>query len=75
MFGEKVGNKENNRYLDKKESTINTVCTNCSNKIQPGSIYYLEKGKREHIHSLIARKFCSECYSRYGERKLIKGKE
>lgn len=69
-----MGNTEIERYLDKKESKINTVCTNCKNKINSGEIYYVEKGKKEHIHSLIARKFCSDCYSKFGERKLIKGK-
>lgn len=59
--------------LVKKQSKFPTVCTNCDSKIIPDEIYYLEEGVEEHIHSLIARKFCSNCYTKYGERILIKG--
>lgn len=59
--------------LVKKQSKFPTVCTNCDSKIAPDEIYYLEEGVEEHIHSLIARKFCSNCYTKYGERILIKG--
>jgi len=45
--------------LVKKQSKFPAVCTNCGSKIAPDEIYYLEEGVEEHIHSLIARKFCS----------------
>ena len=50
------------------------VCTYCNNTISPDVFSYIEEGVKEHIHSLIARKFCAECYSKYGEQKLLKGK-
>ncbi|UCF12284.1 MAG: hypothetical protein JSW06_09620 [Thermoplasmatales archaeon] len=60
-------------HLVKKQSKFPAVCTNCDSKIAPDKVYYLEEGVEEHIHSLIARKFCSNCYSKYGERILVKG--
>jgi hypothetical protein len=59
--------------LIKKQSKFPTVCTNCESKIAPDEVYYLEEGVEEHIHSLIARKFCSNCYKKYGERILVRG--
>jgi len=40
-----------------------------------GELYHLEKGVKEHLHSLLARKFCSDCYAKYGEITLLKGNE
>ena len=62
-------------HLVKKTSKSPKVCTNCNNKILPGEVYHLEEGVEEHLHSLIARQFCSECYAKYGERILISGKK
>jgi ribosomal protein L33 len=59
--------------LVKKQSKFPAVCTNCNSKIASDEIYYVEEGKKEHIHSLIARKFCKDCYAKYGERILIRG--
>ncbi|MFW6122456.1 MAG: hypothetical protein ACOC80_16365 [Petrotogales bacterium] len=59
--------------LIRKQSRLPTVCTYCDRKISPDEIYYLEKGVKEHIHSLIARKFCSDCYTKYGEKELLFG--
>ena len=61
-------------HLVKKQSTAPKVCTSCNNKISPGELYHLEKGVNEHLHSLIARKFCSTCYTKYGEQMLLRGK-
>lgn len=61
-------------HLVKKKSKFPNICTNCDKKIEPDQVYYLEKGIKEHIHSLIARKFCQNCYAKYGERILLKGK-
>ena len=56
-------------HLIKKVSKISRICTNCNNQISIDDIYHLEQGVSEHLHSLLARKFCSECYSKYGEKK------
>ena len=58
-------------HLVKKVTKFPKVCTNCNNKISVGNAYHLEEGVKEHLHSLIARQFCSDCYAKYGERKLL----
>ena len=73
-FGELMIENQIKIKLVKKQSKSPAVCTNCDSKIEPDQVFYLEKGENEHIHSLIARKFCADCYSKYGERILLKGK-
>ena len=57
--------------LIKKVAKFPKACNNCSNEIFVGDVYHYEQGVKEHLHSLIARQFCSECYSKYGEKKLL----
>lgn len=59
--------------LVKKVAKMPKVCTNCKNQIQPNKVYHMEEGINKHLHSLIARRFCTECYSKYGEKKLLVG--
>ena len=58
-------------HLVKKTAKIPRVCTNCNMEIATGDVYHHEEGVSEHLHSLIARHFCSECYGKYGEKKLL----
>ena len=62
-------------HLVKKISKFPKVCTNCNNAIPPGEVFHLEEGVTEHLHSLLARQFCSQCYAKYGERILLVGKK
>ena len=57
--------------LIKKVAKFPRVCTNCNKEIPAGKAYHFEEGVKEHLHSLIAREFCSDCYAKYGERKLL----
>jgi len=59
--------------LIKKFAKFPRVCTNCNNEIHIDDLYHQEEGVKEHLHSLIARQFCSDCYAKYGERKLLSG--
>ncbi len=58
-------------HLIKKVANSSKVCTNCNQQILKGETYHLEEGVEEHLHSLIARKFCYNCYGKYGEKKLL----
>ena len=60
--------------LVKKTSKSSKICTNCNNTIPLDTVYHREEGIEEHLHSLIARQFCNECYTKYGERILLTGK-
>ena len=59
--------------LIKKVAKSPKVCTHCSNKILLGDTYHQEEGVKEHLHSLVARSYCSDCYAKYGEKKLLFG--
>ena len=62
-------------HLVKKVAKFPRVCTSCDNEISVGNIYHLEQGKDEHLHSLLARHYCSDCYAKYGEIKLLATKK
>ncbi len=57
--------------LIKRISKFPHVCIKCNNKIEKEEIYYLEIGKKNHLHSLISRRFCIKCYSKFGEKELL----
>ena len=58
-------------HLIKKTANTTKVCTYCNTEIPVDDIYHQEEGVKEHLHSLIARQFCSKCYAKYGERILL----
>ncbi len=60
-------------HLVKKVTKFPRVCTNCNNEIPVDTAYHHEEGVKKHLHSLLARQFCSECYAKYGEKKLLSG--
>ena len=62
-------------HLVKKTARNKIVCTNCDKKIDEGETYHLEEGVSEHLHSLLARKFCSSCYDKKKKKKLLKSGE
>ena len=62
-------------HLEKKIAKSPRVCTSCDNEIPMGNIVHTEKGSSEHLHSLLARHFCSDCYAKYGEIKLLTKKK
>ena len=62
-------------HLIKKVANSPNVCTNCNKQIEIGDILHLEEGVNQHIHSLLARRFCSDCYAKYGEKRLLIGSE
>ena len=66
--------KDIKTHLVKKIANNTRVCTNCDNQIFSGDAFHLEEGVEKHLHSLIARQFCSNCYAKYGEIKLLKQK-
>jgi hypothetical protein len=71
-WGIKMERKEIQTRLVKKVAKSPRVCTNCNDEVPIGDVYHLEQGVNEHLHSLLARNFCSECYAKYGERSLLK---
>ena len=62
-------------HLVKKVAKLPRVCTSCDNEIPVGNVYHMEQGTSEHLHSLLARHFCSDCYAKYGGIKLLSKKK
>ena len=60
-------------HLIKKVAKFPKFCTQCDKEIEIGEAFHLEEGVEQHLHSLIARRFCSDCYAKYGEQKLLSG--
>ena len=58
-------------HLVLKIANTTRVCTQCNNQIFSGEPFHHEEGVNKHLHSLIARQFCSDCYAKYGEIKLL----
>jgi len=62
-------------HLIKKVAKSPRICTNCKKKIEIGEAFHLEEGVNQYLHSLLAREFCSVCYAKYGEKKLLIGND
>ena len=73
-WGIKMPGKEIQTHLVKKVAKSPKVCTNCNDEVPIGEAYHLEEGVDDHLHSLLARSFCSNCYAKYGEHSLLRGK-
>ena len=57
--------------LVRRHSQFPTVCIYCNKQIPPDDLHYVEEGITDHIHSLIARKYCESCYTKFGEQILL----
>ena len=75
VLGRKMAENTTHSRLIKKQSNSAKVCTHCGIRIEPDNLYYLEQGTDSHIHSLLARRFCIDCYATKGESRLLKGSE
>jgi hypothetical protein len=58
--------------LVRKTATSPLSCHKCKGRISAGETFHLEEGKDKHLHSLVARHFCTNCYAKYGEPQLLK---
>jgi len=58
------------KYLKKTKARTVHQCDMCNGTIEPGEYYYAETQKDKFLHSLHAKRFCSRCYEKYGDRLL-----
>jgi hypothetical protein len=58
------------RYLKKTKARTWHQCSLCSVNIDAGEYYYLETIENRFLHSLHAKRYCSQCYNKYGDRLL-----
>lgn len=59
------------KFLKETKARVNHTCSKCGKEIESGSFYYLETIKDKFLHSLHAKKFCKNCYEKFGD-KLIR---
>ncbi len=57
--------------LVRKTANSTMVCNQCKGRISAGEHFHQEEGVDEHLHSLVARHFCTTCYAKYGEPSLL----
>lgn len=55
------------KFLKKTKARVNHVCDKCGREIESNSYYYKEALQDKFLHSLHAKKFCAECYEKFGE--------
>jgi len=58
------------KYLKKTKSRTFHKCFKCDKDIKPKEYYYKETIDNVFLHSLHAKKYCEDCYKKYGEKLL-----
>jgi len=54
--------------LRKIKARVEHICLKCNKLIKIGDVYYAQKDR--FLHSLSNKKFCKNCYSKFGENLL-----
>lgn len=65
-----MGKFSNLKYLKKTKARTLHQCSLCSGDINIGEYYYLETIENKFLHSLHTKRYCSQCYSEYGDKLL-----
>lgn len=58
------------KYLKSVKARVIHTCNCCNKTINKGDIYYAEKLRDTFLHSLHEKKFCIECYKKFGNNLL-----
>lgn len=65
-----MGKYDHLKYLKKTKARVNHICSKCEKEIELGSFYYAETFRDKFLHTIYPKRFCAECYGKYGD-KLI----
>lgn len=65
-----MGKYDQLKYLKKTKARVNHACDKCGREIESNSFYYKETVGDKFLHSLRAKKFCAECYEKFGDRLM-----
>ena len=57
-------------YLKKFKASEVYMCAICENRIEPEEVCYRETDEDHFLQWLHAKKFCSNCYQKYGDNLL-----
>lgn len=58
------------KILKETKARTHHICHRCGEEISPGKTYYREHIEDKFLHSVHAKKFCSSCFERYGDKLL-----
>jgi len=65
-----MGKYDQLKILKKTKARTYHVCNRCGKEILTGDIYFKEHIQDKFLHSLHAKKYCSECYGKFGNNLL-----
>lgn len=65
-----MDNSKYNTYLKKIKARTFHTCLICEDSIAPGEFYYRETNEDKFLQTLHAKKFCSNCFQKYGNNLL-----
>ncbi|MDD3492047.1 MAG: hypothetical protein PHU95_01940 [Candidatus Thermoplasmatota archaeon] len=58
------------KALSRTQARTTHTCNKCGTLIQDGEDYYKEHVDNKFLHSLHAKKFCKDCYDKFGDQLL-----
>lgn len=65
-----MGKYNHLRILKKVKARINHIYTNCNSAINKDDVYFIEQLDDKFLHTLNRKKFCINCYEKYGDKLL-----
>jgi uncharacterized protein with PIN domain len=58
------------KFLKETKARILHICNNCNEEIRKGEIYYPESIGKVNALGIKLKKFCKNCYQKYGDKLL-----
>lgn len=65
-----MGKYNHLKFLKKTKARVNHECSKCGKEIEAGSFHYAEKLQDRFLNIPYSKKFCAECYEKFGEKLL-----
>lgn len=59
------------KFLEKTKARVGHECSKCGKGIEAGSFYYAEKLRDRFLNIPYSKRFCTECYEKFGDKLLI----
>ena len=63
-----MGKYDSLKFLKKTKARVEHQCRKCGKLIKIGEFYYVEELEDRFLHSINRKKFCSDCYQKYGDK-------
>lgn len=70
-----MGKYNHLKILAKTKARAEHIYSKCGNEILSNEIYYREHIEDKFLHQLHAKKYCNNCYEKYGDELLVSNKK